>query len=73
VTRRLDDAMELRWRYAAMLSDEGIAEPRLKLVPLFRIGARSSDRARYAAGRRRSRCCTEALTRTGGSAGAAAR
>jgi MoaA/NifB/PqqE/SkfB family radical SAM enzyme len=33
-----EDPVELRRRYAGMLRDEGLAAPRLKLLPLFRLG-----------------------------------
>jgi MoaA/NifB/PqqE/SkfB family radical SAM enzyme len=40
-----DDPAELRARYAALLRGAGVAEPRIKLLPLFRIG-READRSR---------------------------
>jgi MoaA/NifB/PqqE/SkfB family radical SAM enzyme len=48
---RLDDepALALRERYAAMLRVAGIARPRLKLLPLFRLGREAERSGPYRA------------------------
>jgi AdoMet-dependent heme synthase len=45
-----DDPLELSGRYVAMLRAEGVPQPRLKLLPLFRIGREAERSGGYAAG-----------------------
>lgn len=50
VTRQADEpALALRARYVAMLRASGIARPRLKLLPMFRLGREADRSGGYAA------------------------
>ena len=44
-----DDALELRERYVRMLREAGLRRPRLKLLPLFRLGREAARTRGYQA------------------------